>query len=284
VGCAQRTLIIPEKASLPLIYDDHSQAWKDLETIVTASNGMDVVFIGEIHDDNLTHQMEFELLKRLHKKKSHLAVAMEMFERDVQSVLNEYLDGKISEKDFLSNSRPWNNYRKAYRPLVEYAKEKDLPVLAMNVPRKYAGQLAMRGESFLVTISDSEKVWIARELKVLDDEYKARFLETIQNRPHPMARMDPMNLYRAQSLKDDTMAESIADFLESHPGIQVISFQGDFHSAFGLGIVKKLRLLRPGIKVMVISIIPIQNLDSLDPADYRGQGDYLIFVRRFKQS
>src|SRR4030042_554072 len=80
-----------------------------------------------------------------------------------------------SEEVLLAGSRPWGNYKKAYRPIVEFAREKGLPVIAMNVPRKYAARLAMKGPAALEALPDSEKVFVARELKVLDDEYRERF-------------------------------------------------------------------------------------------------------------
>src|SRR5690606_11678254 len=64
-----------------------------------------------------------------------VVLAMEMFERDVQPVLDDYLAGRIDEETFLKGSRPWGNYRTAYRRLVETAKREGLPVVASNAPR-----------------------------------------------------------------------------------------------------------------------------------------------------
>ena len=47
---------------------------------------------------------------------------MEMFERDGQVVLNEYLAGLIDEKLFQSDCKLWNNYED-YKPIVLFAKE-----------------------------------------------------------------------------------------------------------------------------------------------------------------
>jgi len=241
----------------------------------------DVIFVGEVHDDSLTHIVEHELLKRVSRHHRDLGVALEMFERDVQEVLDGYLSGRLTENDFLAVSRPWRNYRTAYRPLVEFARENRLPVLAMNIPRRYANRVAVMGERGLAALADSEKVWIARELKPLDDEYRRWFMEQIREaRPGPMKRFDPENLYKAQCIKDDTMAESIKMFRDTHPGVKVISYQGDFHSAFGLGVVKKLRLLDPSVKTVVVSIVPVEDIGNVDFQEHGGQGDFLIFVQK----
>ena len=246
----------------------------------------DVIFIGEIHNDSLTHVVEYELLKAVHRYSPRLAVSLEMFERDVQILLNDYLHGNIEESAFLEQSRPWGNYQKAYRPLVEFARDHRLPVLAMNVPRRYAGQVAMKGDLDRAVLSDSETVWIARELKVLDGEYRDRFMKVLESpdQPKGMSRMTPENLYRAQCLKDDTMAESIHQFLQGNEDYKVISYQGDFHSAFGLGVVKKLRLLNPAIRTVVVSIVPVEDYPPEDFETFLGQGDFLIFVPDLNKS
>ena len=154
----------------------------------------------------------------------------------------------------------------------------------MNVPRRYAAQVAMRGEGALAALPDSEKVFIARELKPLDDEYRRRFLNQMggSDRPAAMSRVNPENLYKAQCLKDDTMAESMAGFLDGHPGMRIVSYQGDFHSAFGLGIVKKLALLKPEIRSVVVSVAPVEgDWTAIDP-QWKNQGDFVIVVPRHK--
>ena len=255
-----------------------------LDKLVDSLIDADAIFVGEIHNDSLTHAVEYELLKLIYQKQDKVAIALEMFERDVQKAMNRYLSGDITEDEFLKVSRPWGNYQKAYRPLVEFAREKDLPVLAMNIPRRYARRVAMMGEMGVTALSDSEKVWVAAELKALDDEYKKRFMDQMgTSRPGPMAKIDPENLYRAQCIKDDTMAESIFQFIQERPGVKVVSFQGDFHSAFSLGIVKKLKLLKPSIKTVVVSVIPVDDINNVDAVSHKDRGDFLIFVQRFIQ-
>ena len=282
-GCARRSMVAPGAPPGVRIYRDGSDESLSLRNLTAALDAYDVIFIGEIHDDSLTHVMEREILELLYDRKASLAIALEMFERDVQPLLDAYLKGDLSEEEFLEKSRPWGNYKKAYRPLVEFARENKLAVLAMNVPRRYANLVAMGGKEAMAALPDSERVFLAGELKTPEGRYKERFMETMTGMRGPMGRMDPENLYVAQCLKDDTMAESIHRFLETNPGTRVVSYQGDFHSAFGLGIPEKLRGLRPGIRVAVIAIVPQEDPDSASPGENAGQGDFLIFVKRIAQ-
>jgi len=284
-GCGPKPVSQPIHADPMMIYDGIVENRLSWDNLVDRLTGYDGLFVGETHDDSLTHVLEFELLKEIFSRDNLLAVSLEMFERDVQSYLNDYLHGKLSENVFLDKSRPWKNYTKAYRPIVEFARENGLPVLAMNVPRRYAGRLAMRGDLDIHALPDSEKVWVARELKAPEGEYRDRFMEVLEDpeQPQAMARINPENLYKAQCLKDDTMAESIHEFLQKHPEYKIVSYQGDFHSAFGLGIVEKLKLINPTLSTAVVSIVPVEDYPPEDVSDYKEQGDYLIFVRRIEQ-
>ena len=94
-----------------------------LDKLLGILSGADVVFLGETHDDDTTHRFESAVFDgMLTRRPSKVVLAMEMFECDVQPQLDEYLAGKIDEATFLSKSRPWGNYREAYRPLIEKAK------------------------------------------------------------------------------------------------------------------------------------------------------------------
>src|SRR5947207_946296 len=73
--------------------------------------GVSVLFVGEHHDDPIAHHLELVLLKRAAEQASRtirppgssprpVALALEMFERDVQDVLDEYLGGLIAEQHF----------------------------------------------------------------------------------------------------------------------------------------------------------------------------------------
>ena len=98
--------------------------------------GFDVVFVGEVHDSPVAHRAELDLLSGLSERDPRLVLALEMFERDVQDVLDAYLKGEIPEDEFLSRSRPWPSYTDDYRPLVELAKAKGLPVVGAGADRR----------------------------------------------------------------------------------------------------------------------------------------------------
>src|SRR4029453_9283921 len=87
-------------------------------------------------------------------------------------------------------------------------------------------------------------------------------------------------LYAAQCLKDETMAESIANAWSAaaSPKPLVIHFTGAFHSDFRQGTVTRVQQRLNGRRIRVVSIIPVTNLDKTKASEQRKRADYLVFT------
>ena len=87
--------------------------------------------------------------------------------------------------------------------------------------------------------------------------------------------------YWAQCVKDETMAESIANAfakLEGRPGA-IVHFTGAFHSDYGAGTGERVRRRLAGRRVITVTAIPGDSLDDLSPdGDDLKRADYLIFT------
>jgi len=242
--------------------------FKNLENV-------DVVFAGEKHDNTVFHHFQLDLLEAMDRGNRDLLLSLEMFERDVQPVLDRYLRDEIPETEFLAQSRPWPNYRSDYRPLVEYAKRHGIPVLAANVPRRYARQVAQKGMEALEALDEDERGYVASEELAASEAYRERFASVMPNMDGDrLARM-----FKAQCLKDDTMAESIHKYLEAHPETRrVVHMNGSFHSSFSLGTVHGLKKRRPGLEVAVVTCWPVSNPRMVDLLVAEPQDDYLVYT------
>lgn len=215
----------------------------------------DVVFFGEWHGNAAIHGAQLEITKLLRARNPRLVLSFEMFERDVQPALDAYLRGETSEDEFLAASRPWSNYPSDYRPLVEFARGESLKAVAANVPRRWAALAARLGASWRDDLDETELAFAATQVHTPDGPYKQNFLATMGGMAHGnsevAARLE--NMYLAQCLKDDTMAESILSAINAEPGGKIIHFNGDFHSRQYLGTVERLLWRLPGLKVAVIA-------------------------------
>ena len=263
-------------ASAAQFSDAKSGAELSAQQLAQKLSKYDVVFFGEFHDQGEIHAAEAELLQAIHKVKGEkLALSMEMFEMDNQRKLNDFLAGSLSEEDFLATSRPWPNYKTDYAPLVNFAKENKLAVVAANVPRFLAAHVAKNNAS-TEGIEEQYKKWLPEHTYAPEGAYKEKFYAQMTSPEAPM-KMPPQRLaavYAAQCLKDDKMAESIAAFSDVHKEMQVLHINGCFHSDAHLGTAQKLEALRPQLKVAVIT--PLERKQKgVKPA-----GDFVVWFDR----
>ncbi len=234
---------------------------KSFDKMVDMLKHYDVVFVGEQHTDPKAHFVELELLKKLYaKKKGKIILSLEMFERDVQGILNQYLEGKISEEEFLKNSRPWKNYPTDYKPMIEFAKEKGIKVIASNVPRRYAAMVARNGLAILNTLRPEERRLIAKTIYFDYPQYRKLFYKTMESMGGPMGKHGASKFkekfYKAQCVKDSTMAESIFREMKKNPGFLILHINGSFHSDYKLGTAAVLKTLFSEVKIANIKVLP----------------------------
>src|SRR5687768_8692080 len=204
--------------------------------IVAQASRARVVFVGEQHDDPETHRAELALLDAIGRTGRPIILSLEMIERDVQPVLDDYLRGAVTEEVFLARSRPWPRYATDYRALVELAKERGWRVIAANVPRPIASSVGRAGLGVLDTLSGA-RPHFARDISCPRDAYYARFLNEMRSHGSGSPQGDSLptamaeRFYLAQCVKDETMAESIVEALRAAPrNAVVVHFNGAFHS------------------------------------------------------
>src|SRR5262245_5818959 len=168
------------------VYKSGDKRFSDFEAMLAELARVDVAFVGEQHDDPATHRIERAILEGLARRRTNVIVAMEMFERDTQPALDDYLAGRLSEEDFLKASRPWPRYATDYRPLIEFAHAHGWKVIASNVPRRIASQVSKQGLDAARSGSESDRKLIAAEFSCPMDDYFKRFAEVMGN-GHPGA-------------------------------------------------------------------------------------------------
>jgi uncharacterized iron-regulated protein len=275
---------VPER-----VYDTRRGAFTDFEVMLADVATADVVLVGEQHDDPHTHRLETAILQGLFRRGAAVTVSLEMFERDVQRALDDYLASKSDEAAFLAVSRPWPRYATDYKPIVDAAMTNRWPVLASNVPRKYASLVAKSGLAALESLPPAERAHIAREIRCPLDGYFDRFAETMNSHPMPGAEKQPEaerratseRYYFAQCIKDETMAESIATAVAGRGDRTgpVVHYNGAFHTDFGSGAAERVRRRLPSKRVVVISILPVDSLDKIAPeGEDLKRADYLVYT------
>lgn len=251
-----------------------------IEAIVNALEGTDAVFLGELHDDSVGHAVQFEIFKKAVEKyypSRKVTLSLEMFESDVQIVLDEYLKGLISENHFMLSSRPWGNYKTDYRPLVELAKEKRLDVVAANAPRRYVNMVSRGGREALNPLTKEAKKWLAPlPYAEASDAYSKKFKALMG--PSPEAQMGIDKILSSQSLWDATMAYSVARSLKKNKRSLVVHLNGGFHTENRLGTVEHFLRYRKKAKALVVTIKYVDDFKNFNKARDTDVGDFVILT------
>jgi uncharacterized iron-regulated protein len=251
-----------------------------IDQIVKVMAENEAVFLGEQHDDAVGHAVQMEIFRRVvdrYAADHKMALSLEMFERDVQVVVNEYLAGQITEAQFLASSRPWGNYKTDYRPLVELAKSKNLPVIAANAPRRYVNMVSRNGRASLDGLSKEAKTWLPPlPYGEPSAAYAAKFKALMG--PSPEAQMGIDKILASQSLWDAGMSNSVYRFLKDNKRPLVVHLNGGFHTENRLGTFEHLMRYRPKTKGIVVTIRYEDDFKTFDKAKHTDLGDFVILT------
>ncbi|MDB4902646.1 MAG: hypothetical protein JWQ63_1927 [Mucilaginibacter sp.] len=257
------------------IYNSLKQKTITIDDLVNDMDDADVLFFGEEHNDSTGHYLEHTLFKKLSEKyPDKLALSLEMFETDCQNVLNEYLNGFIREKNFITDARAWHNY-KDYRPLIELAKTNHIPVIAANAPGRYVNMVNRLGLNSLNQLSPTGKSYLPLlPIDTATGAYYEKFLQIMGGHQ----AMAGMQMFQAQNLWDATMGWSLANFYKAHTKYKILQINGGFHSEEKLGAVSQLKEYAPKIKVLNIAAYADDNFDNPDWNKLSKNGDYIILT------
>ncbi|MHC4845803.1 MAG: ChaN family lipoprotein [Planctomycetota bacterium] len=241
----------------------------------------DAVFLGETHLDETTHRVELAVYEGLLERRGgDVVLALEMFERDVQAQLDDYLAGTIDESTFLERTRPWGNYRTAYRPLIERARADGRKVVASNFPRPLRMRVAMEGLDALADLPEGQRDQAPDEILANTPQYWRRSDNAVRGHLEMMRRTgddDPQRLSSTQTLWDNAMGDACARALAGNPGAQVLHVNGGFHSLYWDGTVRQMRLRAPGARVATVAIEPVGN-PATATLGGAPMADYVVFA------
>jgi len=268
--CISMHLVGQEKAAYRLFDSGGKEVRYD--KMIRELEKAEVVFFGEQHNDPISHWMELQVMKSLYEKNNQFTLAMEMFEADDQLVLNEYLHGVIEERHLLAEAKMWDNYKTDYKPLVEFAKEKKLPVVASNIPRRYANLVYRKGMQALDSLPPEGKQWIAPLPFEIDLELPGYKSMITAMGPHASSST-AANMARSQASKDATMAY----FILKNKQDMVYHVNGAYHSQNGEGIIWYLKKMQPGLKIATIHVAEQTDIEKLEDANKK-TADFIICV------
>ncbi len=211
---------------------------KSLEQVIEGAFGKKIVYVGEYHDRFAHHAVELRMIKALYRKNRHIAIGMEMFQRPFQKVLDEYIGGSIEEREFLKRTEyfsRWSFDFNLYKPILDFARAEKIPVVALNMQREITEKVSRQG---MDALSDEERKALPAEMDLTDRDYRDRLEQAFAEHQSKNERSFDF-FYQAQILWDETMAQSVDDYLKKNPDRQMVVLAGVGHLAYGSGIPKR---------------------------------------------
>jgi uncharacterized iron-regulated protein len=205
--------------------------------------GYPLVYVGELHDNPASHRLQVEILKAM--QTSHpgkVALGMEMFNSEQQAALNLWVAGELSEKEFLRESRWFENWKtdfELYRELLEFARDQKIPVIGLNVPKALGRKVSMTPLDKL----DGESREQLPEMD-MSDPYQRMMIEKIFG-AHGAGGSMVESFFRRQTLWDEAMAEAVADYMRENPGYHMVIAAGGWHVNYGFGIPRRVHRRLP---------------------------------------
>ena len=258
----------------------------------------DVIFLGEYHNSSLVHWLEREVVESFARVfNNKITVGMEMLEADNQLIIDEYMADLISESRFLAEAYLWPNYKMDYAPILEFAKEKKIKMVATNVPRRYAGALMKMGAAGLrenfskesqqyyidvldrvdsIDTVDPLFVKVTSPVAGIDSKKEGKMGKMVMNDGENSKKESrSLMMYKAQSLKDAVMAHNIAKNLSD--GTPFIHINGNFHSVYDIGIITFLKEKKPNVKIGTVTTVYQDEMFTFDNKN-KGKADFYFVL------
>ncbi len=222
-----------------------------LSTIFDDLSKQRVVFVGEQHTNFSNHLNQLKIIKAMVERGKRVAIGMEMFQEPYQKYLDEFIAGKISEKEMLKKTeyfKRWKYNYHLYRPIILYAKKMALPIVALNIEKEITKKVVREG---IDSLSRAERERVPASIDFANERYKEELRKIYSS--HNSQRFKNFDeFYYAQLLWDETMAKNIVRFLKNNPDRSMVVLAGNGHVMFGFGIPDRIE--RRGIRSFRIVI------------------------------
>jgi uncharacterized iron-regulated protein len=198
-----------------------------------------VILVGETHTRYDHHLVQLEILKLLYQKSAKLAIGVEWFQQPFQQHLDAYIAGEISEEEMLQQTGYFERWRydyRLYRPIIQYAREHKIPIIALNASRELSDAL---GTSGFDDLPAELKEQLPKSYDWSDKAYEKRLRAVFDEHPEFSREFDAF--LRGQLTWDESMAERAAEYLQANPDSRMLVLAGSGHIAYDSGIPNRIK-------------------------------------------
>ncbi len=295
----------PREPRSMVIIDGSTHASLGWAELVSQAAQADIILIGEVHGHPGVQSFLSAFWEDLTPQANGAWLALEFFDREQQTALDDYLAGVTTEEEFKKAAgRNDGNYPPGHRAMVEGAKALGRPVIAANSPRRYSRLARTSGFEKLQGLGPATQRLFVVPSTLIEGRYRTEFesimRDSLKTGAHTTAEKkdkaeaakqgdttpEPEDIeakvrgfYRSQSLWDATMADSITRpaLAGARPVVLVV---GQFHTDYSGGLAERVRILAPNLRAMTISLVdehPSRG-NALRAAD-AGRADAVVYLK-----
>jgi len=259
---------LPAPQSLPdhvLRVSDHKIL--TLDGILEDLKSVRLVFVGELHDEPRHHQAQLAVISALHEAGITVAVGLEMFQKDSQEILHQWVAGTLDEKAFQKTyDNNWGYPWPLYSDIFWHARQNRIPMIGLNVSPDITRQVARKG---FASLSEEQIGQMPEVTCRVDAAYMAFIRRSFGMHGHQGKRF--VFFCEAQMVWDTAMAANLLAFLNSHSNHTVVVLAGNGH-AWRHGIPEQITRQSNVSHRIILPAIP----GRLDPETVSiDDGDYL---------
>jgi uncharacterized iron-regulated protein len=249
------------------------------EEIVTQALAAGVVLLGETHDNAEHHRWQLQTLTSLHARHPQMMIALEMFPRRVQPVLDRWVAGELDERSFLRLSewqQVWGEDPSLYMPIFDFARMNRVPLLAVNVDRELVRRIAEHGLEAVPAGEREDIETPAAPSAEYEDMLRKSWREHREaadaDHPSDPAAESPgaddagfQRFVQSQLAWDRAMAQGIADARARQPSALIVGLMGSGHVIHGWGVAHQLRALGGTDAVALLTFDRDDDCNDLTP-------------------
>jgi uncharacterized iron-regulated protein len=220
-----------------------------------------LLLIGEEHTNAEFHQVQYRVLDALVKSGRTVLVGLEMYPYTEQRFLDQWNDGLLTEDGFVRLSHWYDNWGYNwlyYRDIFTLARDRHVPMFAVNTPREVVAAVRKKG---LANLTPEEAAHIPKDIDVSSADHLAFFKATFegdQGPVHGAGMSDEMltNMLSAQATWDATMGFNAVQALKQarDPKAIMVILVGSGHVAYGVGIERQAKQWFDG---PIATLIPV---------------------------
>lgn len=214
-----------------------------------------IVVIGEVHSNPCHHHAEFEILKSMFNSYGNsggVAIGLECFYRQHQRALDRFIFSHQNIrilKEETAWQETWGFDLNYYAKIFKYAAAHGIRLIGLNVPvgvAKLVGEVGIDGVP-------KELGQLLPKLDLSNKRHRARFENAITGggRAHSIDPARMQYLYEAQTLWEEYMSESAANYIRKYPDEKLLVIAGVGHVAGRAGIPDRIEA-RIGFSPFVI--------------------------------